>query len=319
MRILNTFFSKVLTFLIYLRYPSIPSQYRFFIRYYYIGLIYQLKFFVKDYVIRARYKIISYNSEFSPELKFVLPHAYWHYKNGTLKETIASKDTKELYFFSPKHREFYDKREWVDFNYDLDIPNSVDHNLKYDYSKWERVPLKEHYQNNIFIFDKPILIIANKYNREWMGNPVNYLSLEIIEFIYDNFAGKYQIIYNRPESGKIVDDESEIMEFEDKKHVKEKLEKIILMDDLYNYSLDRVNNFNHFQLMVYANTENFISVHGGTATLASYFGGINMIYSVRGHETFFREYQTIYPKLSGAKILHVESESSLRDNLIKYF
>jgi hypothetical protein len=51
------------------------------------------------------------------------------------------------------------------------------------------------------------------------------------------------------------------------------------MEDLYKENKIKARNYNHFQLSVYANCEKFISIHGGTAALASCFKGSNIILS----------------------------------------
>jgi hypothetical protein len=50
-------------------------------------------------------------------------------------------------------------------------------------------------------------------------------------------------------------------------------------------------------------------MHGGTAALASYFEGTNIILSRPGGgmEHHFDEYNTIFPALSGATILHAKT------------
>ncbi|CAK8723039.1 Glycosyltransferase family 61 protein [Candidatus Electrothrix aarhusensis] len=303
--------SKILTLFVKINYWSVSSKHRFFVRFYYIGRYMQLKYFVKDYVLKPKYKIVSYDGEFSPELKFVLPFAYWHYLNGTLKETVSSKNTKELYFFSEKHTEKFNERVWCDFNYDLEIPNAEDHNIKYNFSKWALVPLKNKYQNTLFVFERPILIIANKYNTEWDDEPISYFSIEILRKLFDQLIGKYQILYNRPLAKFLINDNSNVLDLNEHCWIKKNYPSVILMDDLFEDNKSKFNNFNHFQLSVYANSDNFISTHGGTATLASYFCGTNLIFSVKGHEHFFNEYETIYPKLSNAKILVAQNESEL--------
>ena len=87
-----------------------PKEYRYFVRDNYFSRLYQTKYFLKDYVKKAPYKTVSFQGEFQQELTFALPFAYWHYLNGTLKGTISSKFTKELYFFSPNHQELFTSR-----------------------------------------------------------------------------------------------------------------------------------------------------------------------------------------------------------------
>jgi hypothetical protein len=95
--------------------------------------------------------------------------------------------------------------------------------------------------------------------------------------------------------------------------------EVLLMQDLFTKHRKEINNFNHLQLLVYANCKHFISVHGGTAALASYFGGTNIIYSKRGLEHMFNEFNTIFPKLSGAKILHAQREEEVFTYLQDYY
>ena len=59
---------------------------------------------------KKKYKVISFDGEFAPELEFVIPFAYWHYKNGTLLKTQGAKFTREMYFFSEHHEEIYNVR-----------------------------------------------------------------------------------------------------------------------------------------------------------------------------------------------------------------
>ncbi|GAA5520521.1 hypothetical protein LQ318_02240 [Aliifodinibius salicampi] len=283
--------------------------------FFYIHRFYQSLYFIKDHIIKKKYKTIDYNGEFSPELKFVLPHAYWHYKNGTLEKTISSEDTACFYFFSENHHEKYRKRN--DRNVSLKIPNSEDHNHRYYLKKWKRVPLKTFYQNGIFEFEKPLLIISNKYNIEWGKRPINYYSLELLAWIFEELSEKYQIIYNRPSSSLIVDDNSEILEFKDSELMQE-YPKVIDSRTLYSKYSDKYS-FNTFQMLIYANCRKFISVHGGSCVLASYFGGTNLILSKEGKEHHFDEFNNFFPKLSGAKILLATKDEDVIPLVQEYY
>jgi hypothetical protein len=315
---MKSLLSKCLTLYILLKNPKVPSQYRFFLRFFYLGKLVQLKYLFKDYILKKRYKVVDYNGEFAPELKFVLPYAYWHYKNGTLQKTVSNKFTKEFYFFSEEHHEAYSERHWNDFHYDLELPNSEDHNFRYDFSKWEQVPLKSHFKNDIFIFEKPTLIIANRYNTEWNSEPVSYFSIDTLDKILSKAYLTYQVIYNRPSADKIVNDNSKVLNLDEEIWLKKKYPNILLMNELYEKHKDIVRNFNHLQLMVYANSERFVSIHGGTAVLASYFEGVNIIFSKKGFEHYFGEFKTIFTKLSGAKIIHAPDEAALYEAVDLY-
>ncbi|WP_266202602.1 hypothetical protein [Pontibacter kalidii] len=278
----------------------------------------QTKYCIQDYVLKSKYKEIAYREEFQQELTFVLPFAYWHHLNGTLGRTISSKFTKELYFFSEQHEERYETRvdRYIGNNYE--IPNMY-HCPTVSFSKWAQVPLKQHYKNDLFIFSKPLLVIANKYNTEWGKGPINYFSIAMLGEILDRYSDTYQIVYNRPGAKYIVMDNSDILELKEADFIRKNYPEVVLAEDLYQANRTHVNNYNHFQLMLYANCDRFLSVHGGTAALASYFGGKNIILSKRGHEHRYNEFKTIFPALSGAEVYHAKSDAEVLELLKRHY
>lgn len=300
---------QVMYFFLWIRYPNI-KKHRGYALYNYFSSLLQTKYFFKDYFARKKYKVIEYHAEFQQELTSILPFAYWHFLNGTLQKTISCQHTKELYFFSENHEEKYEQRESIKKLRNYEIPNAR-HNVTIDYRKWARVPLKKHYQNNRYTFAKPLLIIANKYNTEWNQSPINFLDIPILDNIISAYKEKYQIVYNRPLSGNITLDNSELLDLNEYAWLREKHPEVLLMNDLYSRDKAAFNNYNHFQLVVYANCSHFISVHGGTAALASYFEGINIVFSKKGIEHSLNEFSTLFPSLSGAKILHAKTEGEL--------
>jgi len=276
-----------------------------------------LKYIINDYFIKKSYKTISFNGEFAPELQFTLPFAYWHFKNGTLKKTNSSKFTRELYFFSPEHEEKFNSRT-NEGNFNFEMPRIL-YSHNYKMHKWLPVPFKEHYKNEIYVFEKPILIIANRYNQEWNGPPISFLDVQMLKFIIENLNKKYTLIYNRPQERNIAADESTVYDLGEYDWLRREYPKVLLMEDLYIKNKHNVRSFNHLQLLVYANSENFISTHGGTATLASYFGGTNIILSKKGPEHHFKCYAKLYPQLSGAKIYHATNDEALKTMILTQF
>ncbi|PMD96187.1 hypothetical protein BWI97_12910 [Siphonobacter sp. BAB-5405] len=297
-----------------LRYPTIKKKYLlYFIRDNYYCKLVQTKFVLKDYVEKKPYKVIQYRGEFDQELRYVLPFAYWHHLNGTLEKTISASNTKEFYFFSPNHEERYKERIWTESYDHYDVPNMT-HSNSYSFQKWAQVPFREHYKNDLFVYDKPILLIANKYNREWDQPPINFLGIAELERIIHLCRDKFQIVYNRPLPTQIVQDNSETLDLGEHAWLRENHPEVIQMNDLYRQQYpEKVTSYNHLQLMVYANTQHFISMHGGTAALASCFGGSNIILSNPnwGMEHAFNEYENLFPKLSGAQILHAREKPEI--------
>lgn len=308
---------KIVSLVVRLRYGNLPWEVRYFYRDTLLCQVRQWRYLWKDYVSRSKYKQLAFSGEFAPELQFVLPFAYWHYQNGTLAGTVSSKYTKELYFFSPDHREQFDTRS-NEGNYNFEMPRIL-YSQDYDMSKWTPVPLKETYRNNVYVYDKPILIIANRYNMEWDGPPVSFYSMDMLAFILDKLKSRYTVIYNRPRPQHITMDNSDIYDMDEFSWLAKAHPEVILMEDLFKENKAKANNFNHLQLMVYANASHFISIHGGTATLASYFGGTNLILSKKGPEHYFKCFEKLYPQFSGAKILHAKSDEEVKQYVEAHF
>lgn len=313
----TTVTNKIFSLYVKLRYPQVPDNLKYFYRDTFSCELAQLKYLTRDYISKKPYKEIAFDGEFAPELQFVLPFAYWHFKNGTLKKTISSKYTKELYFFSPDHEEQFETRT-NEGNYNYEVPRIL-YSHDYNMSKWLPVPLKDEYKNDIYTFEKPVLIIANRYNMEWDGPPISFYSIEDLEFIISNLKHKFTIIYNRPRPELITTDNSESYDLNEFDWLEQEHPEVVLMDNLYKENKAKARNFNHLQLMVYANASHFISVHGGTAALASYFGGTNLIVSKKGPEHHFNCYQKLYPQLSGAKIFHAKSNEEIKNFILAEF
>ncbi|GAB3542018.1 hypothetical protein [Spirosoma fluminis] len=303
-----------------LKNPGIRRDLRYFVRDNYFCRLNQIRFVTQDFLVKKKYKVIEYHGEFQSEIIHVLPFAYWHHLNGTLLQTISCADTKEFYFFSENHSERYPVREWqAGYDY-YDVP-SMTHGSSFKSVKRAQVPLKAHYRNELITFDKPILVIANKYNIEWDKPPMNFLSISVLDKIVSTYKDRYQIIYNRPLPTQIVEDNSEILDLNEHQWLRETYPEVVMMSDLFEQHRTTVRNFNHLQLLVYANCDRFISVHGGTAALASYFGGINIIVSSPegGMEHQFNEYATIFPALSDARILLAKTDQEVLPYLEAYY
>lgn len=274
-----------------------------------INRLYQFKFILRDLFFRKPYKVINYSGEFGPELKFIIPFAYWHHLNGTLKATVSTKHTAELFYFSTNHTELDTSRKYY---IDKSIPNSEDHNFSYNLKKWKQVPFKDQYRGQLTLkLKKPLLIISNKFSDEWGEGPINFLDLETIASIIKTSSNSHQIIYNRTEPHLITNDHQKIHSFEEKSFLKKNFKDVIIAEELFQTHSACFKNYNHFQLALYANCNKFISVQGGNSVLCSYFGGTNIVMVKRGHELEFQEYQNFYPKLSDARVILCENKESI--------
>lgn len=309
--------NKLFSLIVRLKYPNVAPELRYFYRDTFSCELVQWKYLLKDYALKTKYKDMDFSGEFGQELLFVLPFAYWHYKNGTLRSTKSAKYTKELYFFSPDHDEVYDIRT-TEGNYNFEMPRIL-YSQDYQMSKWLPVPLKAQYKNDIYTYDKPLLVIANRYNMEWDGPPVSFIDVPSLDFIISKLKNDYTIVYNRPRPENITNDNSDTYDLNEFDWLQREHPEVILMEDLFKENRAKARNFNHLQLMVYANTNHFISVHGGTATLASYFGGTNLIVSKKGPEHFFNCFHDLFPQLSNAQIWVARTDDEIKQHVTDHF
>ncbi|MHA1696175.1 MAG: hypothetical protein ACTSUG_12970 [Candidatus Helarchaeota archaeon] len=250
--------------------------------------------------------------EFGYELIQAIPWAYWLHQRGELEKTISCIDTSPLYYFSPIHEEKYPKRnETVSLinNY-FPIKNIHVHNL--DKSKWTPPPYKEIYQNDQFKWNKPTLVIANKYTIEWNEPPKNFYSIKMIKALLKYLTPNYQVIYNRAEH---KTEESIVYNLKEKNIIRNEFSDVILFEDLLkNNSI----GYNLLQLKVFSNCDYFITIQGGSSIISSFFAKYNFIYAIAGNEIKVNSYNNWYHEFSGSKIYHHNNYKSLLRDIKKY-
>lgn len=242
-------------------------------------------------------------TEFGYELQLVIPYAYYLHTHGRLGSTQSCLSTKEMYYFSPEHIEKYELRQPNNPN----TPNSTPHTTDFRYDQWIPPPYKDIYKNNLFVFPKPLLIIHNKYNIEWHQRPVNFLDIPTLDTLFQTLKAKYTIVYIRPASNLIVDDKaSRILGLREEAKLLRR-NRIMTGEWLYEQNKGACANFNHFQFMLHANCNHFISVQGGNSVLASYFGGTNIIYAKGGNELWCNAYENLYKRFSNCNVFNAQN------------
>lgn len=262
-----------------------------------------------------------YTGEFGYELISVIPYAYWLHKRGKLKKTYACKDTKCLYYFSPHHIELDCARNFCKPHA---FPIKNIHVRYLDTRNWLPPPYKEIYKNSEFIGEKKFLVICNKYNEEWGGKPVTFLSKEVLETLFTLLQESYQIIYIRPLKKDVVWD-SPLYEMDEHEFIRKQFPKVWVFQDIQKKHPELT--FNELQLKIFANTDHFISVQGGYAIVCSYFGGTNIIYGKRNTEDLTRSapelelnaYENWYGFFSNAKIHYAGTYEALTECVKKSF
>lgn len=255
-------------------------------------------------------RVNSFNVEFGYELIAVLPYAYWLHERGLLTETIGGVDTECLYWFSPKHTCTPQVRSWNNMPKAKAIPNIRIHRAKLD-DRFSPPPLKEKYKNDRFVFDKPILCICNRVNKEWNKGAINFFDTECLEKLFTTLGEKYHIVYFNIRGKKEYYDGPMPIDINDYELAKQY--GIMTIHDLHDNNPEL--SFNELQLMVMANCERFITMNGGYSILASYMGGTNLIYSKECQElkpevnSFYRWYN----RFGGSRIIHVDTYEALYD------
>lgn len=226
---------------------------------------------------------LDYGGEFGVELQLVVPYAYYLHTKNLLGKTLSAHDTKALYYFSEEHEEKYDHRVHVPQENlkQSGNPNPSAHTYCLKTSQWLPPPYKQKYRNDRFKWKKEPLIISNKYAIEWGQQPFNFIDLPTLGKILKLIEKDYQVIYCRPTGKEIVSDQNEIVPLRDFELIREHPE-VLTIQELSKRNPDL--SFNALQMMIFANCKKFISVQGGNAVLASYFGGTNIIYAIKGQE-----------------------------------
>jgi len=265
---------------------------------------------------------ISFVGEFGYEMILSVPYAYWLYNNDILGKTTSSKDTKCFYYFNNFHEETYESRKG--YLYDREYggnnlngnPNKTIHTYDLDTTKFIMPPYKKIYKNNIFLYDKPMIMVSNKYYSTGR-NENRHLNLEMLETLFDILSNKFIVIYNRAASDNIVNDQNLVDEnFNDFKLIKKINNPNIVDINVLYKQYKSMFSFNTFQCLLKANCESYISVQGGTSIFSSLFGGTNIIYANDGMELKFNSYSW-YNKFSNANIVHTKTYDELISNVSK--
>lgn len=219
---------------------------------------------------KNEHKIVYCPSEFTWDLIEALPKAYYYHLNNIPFEVHSKIELQPVYYF-------VDKLKKSAFNYDHQQADIYDYEgPPYLNENWFPPPLKEFYQVDSS-FEKPVIVINNKYSREWDKAPKNYLTLEDLSVIFDELKDRFSIFYIRPEGKEksYFNDENIILHFEDFEFIEEHHPYVVTSRELA--ALYPELSFNILQCVILATADNHISVAGGNAVLSSYFSRKNIV------------------------------------------
>ena len=215
-------------------------------------------------------KIIEFE-EFTWDMTKALPQAYYCYVNKIPYQVICKPGLSDVYYFVEDIIETEAPIQPSDFyTYSNDAPY-------YTQYEWTPPPLKNEFSNKIK-FDKPTVVIQNKYSLEWFEQPSNYFSIDFLKKIFKILENKYQIIYIRPRGSekKYFVDDNEILDFNDYDFIKENFPSIYTIEDALRENPEM--SYNQAQFSLEATSDKHLAVAGGNACVSAYFGGELIIF-----------------------------------------
>ena len=266
-------------------------------------------------------------SEFGAEIILYACYYYYLYKSGLLfNNTITTyKGMRPFYYFIDPSNiiERDEPRKWIHISSRPLLINNTEHINVFNKKYWYPIPYNMQYKNNKFVFDKPLLIIENKYAIEWNKRPINYFSVDTLDSIFSKLSDIYTIVYIRPSNkNNILDkysyskDHNIILDdLNDYELIRNKyMNKILLFNDLLlQYNIE----YNLLKLELFASCDKYISVQGGGTYLISFFYTRLLILHIEGNEINSGAYNGWYLDTEpGDKNIKVtRSYNDLIDNL----
>ncbi len=272
--------------------------------------------------------IIDLHPEFGLELVMGIPYAYWLHERGELEKVHTVKGMKPFYYFCDNIEEVYDHRTINNLQSGLDdLPNNwIHHNALaifgkgygelteeeknqangvLDYSKWKLPNYKEHYKNDEFKFDKPFIIVSNRYNIEHGQPPIGFFDIKSLYDMFNYFTENgYMVIYKRPKNNEFPLDQNEMnsmthgftditSEVEgfglvDDYKLTEFYDDVVLFDDLVKDK--NTHKYNETQLKLFSNAYGFVAMGGGSTLLCCYFNMPTISYFTTATECSRKDY-----------------------------
>ena len=271
--------------------------------------------------------IVDCNPEFGIELALALPYAYWLHERGELEKVVTSHGMQPFYYFADIVEEKYDHRTIDNEQAGLNsLPNSWiygnTHNAKLykdewehweqfmcekqgcgilNYEKWKMPDYSGHYKNDRFVFEKPFVVISNRFNWEHGGPPIGYFDAHCLIYLFKYFTKNgYKVIYKRPRNTEFPVDQNEAhtvmtntqpifqynkegqeIRFSDY-DIANDFDDVILLDELVSKNTDLT--YNQLQLNLFANASSFVAISGGSTLLLNLFQKPTITYLYNGSD-----------------------------------
>jgi hypothetical protein len=245
-------------------------------------------------------RVLDITDEYACEVLLYIPYIYYLFTKGLLfdnKVTVCT-GMRPYYYFLPDTQviEVQRNRRWIPSHQNALPVNKTGHIKEFDRNYWVPPPYKMIFKNKVFHYSRSLLVIHNKYNKEWNVGPINFFDVSMVLSLISLLKNTYQIVYIRP-SSKISNislqgysfDHTTNLELNDFEMIEKHHPDIIIFEKLMQlHQLD----YNKCKLMLYANCDNFITTQGGNANFTAYFAKNLLIYHKRGRELEVGSYNT---------------------------
>lgn len=285
-------------------------------------------------------KIVEEKTEFGLDIIRGLPKAYYYSKNNISHKCIIKPKLKELYKLVSDNIEETAK---------LNVYNPDDLYLyegpSWSKKEWSPPPLKKLFKDYLK-FDKPTIVINNKFTAEWSVKgamnvakefnldinmdqiikttntnkvSVNHYSLPMLKHLIELLSNKFKILYISP----ILDhktyfvDNNVTIPFNDFDFIEKNYPQVYTIKQFLKET-NLTDSFNLAQFMFEASSEKHLTVIGGNAKISSYFGGDVIIYRWEGWKKGHRKgNRDIFKsgswlkRLSGANIIGLDNYNDI--------
>tara|TARA_B100000073_G_scaffold242095_1_gene203083 strand:- start:1311 stop:2198 length:888 start_codon:yes stop_codon:yes gene_type:complete len=240
--------------------------------------------------------IIREDTEFGLDMVRGLPRVNYCIENNLEHEVYVKPALMEMYRLLTD--KVYKQTHWHPQN-----PNDLYQHERPNWTKseWSPPPLKEMFKGKVE-FDKPTIVINNKFISELSLNAVNrclkehpdidlsmdaviemdtfcsmnHYSMQFISKLVEEFSDKYKIIYISPIVGdNYFKDHQKILGVNDYEYLEKNHPEVYTIKE---HMKNRDVSYNIAQFELESTSEKHLSLIGGNCKVSSYFGGDVIIY-----------------------------------------
>lgn len=258
---------------------------------------------------------LAFEGEFGEELNNFIPYVHFLHRHGMLagRRVITYAGMEPFYFFLDpsqlvtvqKQRRYISRRKAPIY-----YPNPSGLFARKKSIEW--LPDYRTHLKGKATFDKPLLVIHNKFTPEWTGEPINYLPLDLLDYLFERLKRKYQIVFFEAARKADLDrgysqDTQGFRDYSDVEVAQRHPEVLVFGDYLESSG----KSYNSLKLEIFSNCHHFITVQGGNAHMCAAFpGSLVAIQHVLGREEIHAYGAGVFQYLSNPAPLYLIGRNS---------